>query len=478
MSFNTRSSGEAGGLHQGIMTFRQGVATVTLYGIAHLLVDACCAAATFRTAAVAAVRPDTFLALLLLYHVVAFGLQAPLGLVVDAVRMPRAAAVVGGFLTIVALAMPSMPITTIAVVGIGNAIFHVAGGAICLRLAPHRAALPGVFVAPGSVGLLSGCLLGQLYPGGVAPLAFLTAAVCVAMAIWPVVSSERQLADDCPRPRQSASPGEIVLGLILLSVAVRSLLGFVVTFPWETRPGTLIALTAATCLGKALGGFAADRWGWRRVGVGAMLLALPLLAASSTVPEAAIPGLFLVNLTMPIGLIAVAECLPGRAGFAFGLTCLVLLLGMMPPMLGVPVGGAWALPAVMVSAASLYRGLGRPRWQPSFRQENTVLRQSYREPGENMRRIVAILLAAVCLSSAPLPAGRADPMPPGPRIPERKTPRKQEARQETVPLYAVAAGLTAVALTASLIALRVIRRKSPSSETPEDIGGKTPGADE
>jgi FSR family fosmidomycin resistance protein-like MFS transporter len=346
------------------MALRHGVPTVALYGIAHLLVDACCAAATFRTAAVASVRPDTFLALLLLYHVVAFGLQAPLGLVVDAVRMPRAAAVVGGLLTIVALAMPSMPITTIVVVAIGNAIFHVAGGAICLRLAPHRAALPGVFVAPGSVGLLSGCVLGQLYPGGVAPLALLTAAVCVAMAIWPVVSSERRLADDCPRPRQSASPGEIVLGLILLSVAVRSLLGFVVTFPWETRPGTLIALIAATCLGKALGGFAADRWGWRRVGVGAMLLSLPLLALSSTVPEAAIPGLFLVNLTMPIGLIVVAECLPGRAGFAFGLTCLVLLLGMMPPMLGVPVGGVWALLAVAVSAASLYRGLGRPRWRP------------------------------------------------------------------------------------------------------------------
>jgi hypothetical protein len=95
-----------------------------------------------------------------------------------------------------------------------------------------------------------------------------------------------------------------------------------------------------------------------------------------------------------------------------------------------------------------------------------------------MRRIIAILLAAVCISSAPLPAGRADPMPPGPRIPERNTPRKQGAREEIVPLYAVAAGLTAVALTASLITLRVIRRKSASSETPEDTGGKTPGTDE
>jgi hypothetical protein len=67
-------------------------------------------------------------------------------------------------------------------------------------------------------------------------------------------------------------------------------------------------------------------------------------------------------------------------------------------------------------------------------------------------------------------------MPPGPRIPVPKTPRKQEAREETLPLYGVAAGLTAVALTVSLIVLRVIRRKSPSSETPEDTGGETPGS--
>ncbi len=90
-----------------------------------------------------------------------------------------------------------------------------------------------------------------------------------------------------------------------------------------------------------------------------------------------------------------------------------------------------------------------------------------------MKRIIAGLLAVVLLSNVAPPAGRADLIP-GPPIPERKMPRKPEVREQTVPLYAVAAGLTAVALIASLVALRVIRRKSLASQTPADAGGKTP----
>jgi predicted small lipoprotein YifL len=89
-----------------------------------------------------------------------------------------------------------------------------------------------------------------------------------------------------------------------------------------------------------------------------------------------------------------------------------------------------------------------------------------------MKRIVAALLAVVLLSSVAPPAGRADPMP-LPPIPQRNAPG-MKVRKQTAPLYAVAAGLTAVALTASLIALRVIRRKSLAAQTPADADEKTP----
>ena len=84
--------------------------------------------------------------------------------------------------------------------------------------------------------------------------------------------------EDAPRACKHApyGPGQLFLGLILLSIAVRALLGFLVGFSWETQPGLLIVLTLAAVAGKALGGILADRWGWLRVGVGALVASLPL----------------------------------------------------------------------------------------------------------------------------------------------------------------------------------------------------------
>ena len=171
----------------------------------------------------------------------------------------------------------------------------------------------------------------------------------------------------------SIGPGQFFLGLILLSIAVRALLGFLVGFPWETQPGLLIALTLAAVAGKALGGILADRWGWLRGGRRVAVAALPLLACGATHPAAAITGILLLNLTMPVTLAATVEALPGYPGFAFGLTCLALLLGAMPALLGVSMSGPIFVSAViLLSAAALYHGLRMLPAARSFRETMEV----------------------------------------------------------------------------------------------------------
>lgn len=323
-----------------------------LYGIAHLIVDACCAAVVFGVASTHAMPPEVFVALLLLYHVLAFGLQTIFGLAVDATASPRLAAVVGCFVAAIALLIP-MPILAVVVTAIGNALFHVGGGVISLQITPHRATAPGLFVAPGSVGLLLGAILGKSGPAASVPLVGVALVLCLLMICTSVEKIESVV-----RPRKLASKAEIALAFILLSITIRSLLGFLVSFPWETQAHALIALTTATCFGKALGGILADRWGWMRVAIGSMLAALPFLVYSSTLPIAAIPGLFLLNMTMPITLVATVETLPGHPGFAFGLTTLALLIGAIPFFLGVAVNGSVVVGlVVLLSLAGLSRGL-------------------------------------------------------------------------------------------------------------------------
>jgi hypothetical protein len=61
-----------------------------------------------------------------------------------------------------------------------------------------------------------------------------------------------------------------------------------------------------------------------------LVVSAPLLTFMAHVPTIAILGTFLFNLSMPITLICVAEMLPGKRGFAFGLTTLALILGALP----------------------------------------------------------------------------------------------------------------------------------------------------
>ena len=80
-----------------------------------------------------------------------------------------------------------------------------------------------------------------------------------------------------------------------------------------------------------------------------------------------------------------------------------------------------------------------------------------------MKRIAAYIVVVWLFCSAGLPIMRADMLPPVPKIPDPPK-RVQEERQANqarpYPIYAITAGVVAVALTGSLIALRSIRKRN------------------
>jgi FSR family fosmidomycin resistance protein-like MFS transporter len=92
----------------------------------------------------------------------------------------------------------------------------------------------------------------------------------------------------------------------------------------------LVFLTLAIVAGKGLGGYLGDKFGWLKIGTGSLLLLIVFLFFGTGAPYLAMVGMFLFNFTMPIVLTSVANILTGRPGVAFGLNCLVLLLGVLP----------------------------------------------------------------------------------------------------------------------------------------------------
>jgi MFS transporter, FSR family, fosmidomycin resistance protein len=299
-----------------------------VYGTTHALIDATCAGVVFSIYKNQIFNVETFGVLVIAYNILAFGLQTIIGFISDYFKSPEKVALLGCILVgISAFLFSYFPVLTIVLAGIGNAIFHIGGGSISLNLTPQKAFAPGIFVAPGALGLMIGTLLGNNGQFVAWPFVLALAVLCLLMLVIqkPEMNYNQQV------PIESKfNFFEAILLLILFSIAIRSMVGMVIVFPWKTNTNLLIILTLAVVLGKGLGGILADRLGWISVAVGALVLSIPFLVFGANIPVLAISGIFLFNITMPVTLVTISNILPGRPGFAFGLTCLALLIGVLP----------------------------------------------------------------------------------------------------------------------------------------------------
>ncbi|MDD4889448.1 MAG: hypothetical protein PHU85_05920 [Phycisphaerae bacterium] len=324
-------------------------------GLLHALVDATSLAILYFEVPLERLSIEQIGLLVLLYNCAAFGLQAPLGMLADWLGSYRAMTVAGLLLAATAVAIsPAEPWTAGLVVGLANALFHTGAGGAVLRSSPGRATEPGIFIGPGTAGVLIGIQLG---PSGlpwqqVAIVALAIAGVAVAIA----PSLQRLPAGE--RRSRAAWLAALCVAALLVSVAARSLVGGAAGGAWSrVSVHWAVALTAATVAGKMLGGLLADRVGWRTLSVASLAALAALVGRTAASGQAAVAGALLVQLTTGITAAALCVALPNRPATAFGLASGTILLGAVPGMAGWPVSG-WLLPVVIAAAGALFAGLG------------------------------------------------------------------------------------------------------------------------
>lgn len=323
-----------------------------VYSLSHAAVDATCIAVVF---ALVKVGVSEILPIILIYDVIAFSIQPILGLVADKLKLPAPLAAIGMMLVALSTVLMGVPLAAVIITGIGNALFHVAGGQVSLELDYGKAALPGIFVAPGALGVTIGVMVGKSGFFISWPFEIILLILAAAVFFLPKHSS----------PTPIIQPGrghwfEAVILLLLVSVAIRSLVGQSLVLPWKSDPTLLILFTLCVVLGKALGGMLADRFGWSRVGVGGLLIAAPLLAFGTSSPILIFAGIFLFNLSMPVTLACVGKMLPGKSGFAFGLTALALIIGALPvftPYYTLTGQPGFIFVTILISIVALFYGL-------------------------------------------------------------------------------------------------------------------------
>jgi MFS transporter, FSR family, fosmidomycin resistance protein len=342
-------------------THQASLAGAAWLGGAHLVVDAVSVTSVLRAAPAVNTVAAGALLFVLAYDVLAFAGQVPLGWMVDRLALRRGAALLGVLLAATGLLVGDRAgYAVVVLAGLGNALFHLGAGAMVLAGGREKAAPAGVFVGPGAIGLGVGLLLGRRFVT-VPMWPWLFALAAAVVLVFAVSVRERPADEPALAPKLRPTTLLALATLLCLSVAIRSLVGTVGCDACDKTLFLGIAVPCAGCLGKVVGGFLADRFGWVDLSMVALIAAAPLLAFSGGDLWLALPGLVLFQMTMPVTLVAMLRLMPRRPALAFGLPCLALIAGALPaylPDVWRPRGLA-VLGLVLGSAAVLFLALRR-----------------------------------------------------------------------------------------------------------------------
>lgn len=292
-----------------------------IYSVLHFLVDFLCAHTMFLRFIPGA---GGYIGILI-YNFCAFALQMPLGALLDSLSdrwklSPKWFAASGVMLTILGSILHP------AVLGLGNALFHVGGGVGVIHEDHARCWQGrglGVFVPPGALGLFLG---GQASVDITSPLA--VAMVLLAIPLFRLPDRDVIF----PVSPEKTSP-IIPMVCCFLVVVLRSYVGLAVVFPWKTGFWMGMIAVCAVVLGKMAGGFSAARFGTGNT----VLASLALAAVCYLFSGEALFGilaLFFFNMTMPVTLYRLALRFPTLPGFSFGLLTFGLFLGFLPVYFG------------------------------------------------------------------------------------------------------------------------------------------------
>jgi MFS transporter, FSR family, fosmidomycin resistance protein len=303
-------------------------AVVAIYGISHTYIDLVSIYAVFSIETHNFIEKTDFLLFVLYYNVIAFGLQFIIGYMTDKLKCQKIVALSGIMVCSGSLLFLGQPHVTVLLAGLGNAMFHIGGGIASLSLRPGNAVYPGIFVAPGTVGLFLGASL--FYKAGtISSIWFYVIAIILCFVISFVPNMHKHFEPKIPYGIKMSIICLIII-LILFTISIRALIGLGMDFSWKQIYNYRIMLVLSVFIGKAMGGILAEKFGWIKTIITGLLLSIPLLYLGEKHICAGLMGIFCFNLSMPVTLVAITNLLSGREGFGFGLTTLALVIGGLP----------------------------------------------------------------------------------------------------------------------------------------------------
>ena len=320
--------------------------TITIiYSIAHFLVDLSCVILISNLVRNNMGDTANVAIAILIYDLVAFALQLPIGIIADKLNKNALIACIGCLLVAISYAFFKNGYIAAVVTGLGNALFHVGGGIDVLNISNKKAALSGIFVSTGAMGVFLGM---QSYTYGF-NMYFIPILLMLFMAtilfilytkIKDKVSNEEMIIPNL-------SKAEIfVIACLIIPILMQNQIGLISTF--------------AVIFGKMFGGIIGDRIGYKRISIISLGLSSILFLFGFDNMVCGLLAMLFFNMTMPITLTALSNILNNNKGMAFGMLTLALVIGALPAFFGLdkilftPIR---LFVAVLVNAVILYIGI-------------------------------------------------------------------------------------------------------------------------
>ncbi len=266
--------------------------------------------------------------LIVVYAIIGFGGQLPVGFWVDYKKQlqPFAAASII-LLPLAIFTYFISPEAGIVISGIASAFVHVTGGAVCLQVHENKTGPLGLFTAPGVLGLTLGSVLGQYGRWQLLPMA-----AAVLIIGW-LIRKYKLPAYRVPEHKVSEMDSHdwIMLGILLI-MCFRSFIFDVINHVANDFENGVLVIGISAFAGKIIGGFVADKIGWKKYVYITLPIALLLFQFGKENIYALGFGIACLQSSVPITLLLMGRSLP-----LYPATATAMSLGTSIALAGLPI---------------------------------------------------------------------------------------------------------------------------------------------
>jgi len=308
---------------------------ISIYGISHFITDFVCAIFMLGIISPLCINYTQLFFCLIIYNFFAFAFQAPLGLLLDKFKIYNYIALLGNLLILLTfLIIPLSPFILSAIVGLGNALFHLEGGVHVYDISNKKAYLNGIFVAPGALGILLGTLLSKT-SYSIHNIAIISLIISIILLFFI-----REHNVEIKKSNIGRLDKKLIIPIILLigtSIIIRQLAGSSITYEWKNIQSILIFYTICISIGKFLGGILADKFGFLQTATFSLIMSIFLILLGNNHFLIGSIGILLFNIPMAITLTLLENTLYNNRALAVGLNTMFLFFGLLITFIKIPI---------------------------------------------------------------------------------------------------------------------------------------------